>query len=81
VVTQNEKSKMNSHFSQILGTTATRTKAINWQALGYVHHDLEDLDAPFTEEEIATVIKQMSRKKHRDQMDLLGCSTNNVGKL
>jgi hypothetical protein len=64
VVTQNEKSKMiHSHFSQILGTAATRTKAINWQALGYVHHDLEDLDAPFTEEEIATVIKQMSPEK------------------
>jgi hypothetical protein len=73
VVTQKEKSKMiHSHFSQIMRTAATRTKAINWQALGYVHHDLEDLDAPFTEEEIATVIKQMSPAKAPGPDEFIG---------
>jgi hypothetical protein len=28
-----------------------------------VHHELEDLDAPFTEDEIASVIKEMAAEK------------------
>jgi hypothetical protein len=61
---QNENSKLvHSHFSHILGSPSSRTKAINWQELGYVHHDLSELDAPFTEEEIATVVKEMPKER------------------
>jgi hypothetical protein len=64
VTSQTKKSKLiHSHFSEILGTPTTRTKAINWQQLGYVHHELEDLDAPFTEDEITAVIKEMAAEK------------------
>jgi hypothetical protein len=35
-----------NHFSNLMGTSNIRTRAINWNELGYEHHDLEDLDAP-----------------------------------
>lgn len=40
-----------------------RTKALNWQELGYTPHNLEDLDAPFTQEEIGSIIKEMPAEK------------------
>jgi hypothetical protein len=40
-----------------------RTKAINWQELGYAQHNLDDLDTPFTQDEIASVIKEMPSEK------------------
>jgi len=52
-----------THLSNLLGTTTTRTRAINWSELGYEHHDLEDLDAPFTEQEIEAVVKDMPSGK------------------
>lgn len=64
VVSQEEKSKLiHTHFSQVMGTSNNRTKAINWDELGYVHHNLEELDAPFTQEEVARVIKEMPSEK------------------
>lgn len=64
VVLQEEKSSLiHTHFSQVMGTPNTRTKAINWEELGYVQHNLEDLDAPFTQDEIASVIKEMPSEK------------------
>ena len=46
-----------------MGTPSTRSKAIKWNGLGYTHHDLEDLDAPFTDQEIEAVIKDMPAEK------------------
>ena len=46
-----------------MGSPNSRTKAINWNEVGYVCHDLGELDAPFTEEEIASVIKEMPMEK------------------
>ena len=43
---ENKLSLIHNHFSSIMGTPSTRSKAINWNELGYTHHDLEDLDAP-----------------------------------
>jgi hypothetical protein len=64
VVSQDDKAKLvYNHYAQVMGTPTTRTKAINWQELGYEHHDLEDLDAPFTKEEIASVVKEMPPEK------------------
>jgi hypothetical protein len=61
VVLQEEKSKLiHDHFSHIMGTPNSRTKSINWQELGYIHHNLEELDAPFTQEEIETVVKEIN---------------------
>ena len=33
-----------------MGSPNSRTKATNWNEVGYVCHDLGELDAPFTEE-------------------------------
>jgi hypothetical protein len=46
-----------------MGTLIARTKALNWQELGYVHQNLDDLDAPFTQEEIGAIIKEMPSEK------------------
>jgi len=60
---ENKLSLIHNHFSSIMGTPSTRSKAINWNELGYTHHDLEDLDAPFTDQEIEAVIKDMPMEK------------------
>jgi hypothetical protein len=63
-ISQESKSILaHTHFSRLIGTPSTRTKALNWNELGYIHHDLEDLDAPFTEQEIEAVIKEMPSEK------------------
>jgi hypothetical protein len=46
-----------------MGKPNARTKAINWQELGYAQHNLDDLDTPFTQDEIASVIKEMPSEK------------------
>jgi hypothetical protein len=46
-----------------MGTVKARTRAINWNELNYARHDLDDLDAPFTVQEIEAVIKEMPREK------------------
>lgn len=51
------------HYSQLLGTTKARTKALNWDALNYVRQDLDELDAPFYEQEIEMVIKDLPSEK------------------
>lgn len=64
ITLQEEKSKLvHAHFSQIMGSPIPRTKVLNWQELGYSHHNLEDLDAPFTQQEIGSVIKEMPSEK------------------
>jgi hypothetical protein len=64
VVSQEAKSNLiHSHFSQIMGKPNARSKAINWEELGYVQHNLDVLDSPFTQDEIASVIKEMPTEK------------------
>jgi hypothetical protein len=68
-----QKSKLvlaHNHFSNLIGTSNIRTRAINWNELGYEHHDLQDLDAPFTPQEIEAVIKDMPSEKRRSRMGL-----------
>jgi len=52
-----------NHFAKVLGTSSVRTKAIDWGELGYQRHDLQDLDAPFTAQEVETVVKNMPSEK------------------
>jgi hypothetical protein len=59
VISQENKATLaEDYFSNILGTPS-----INWTEFGYAPHDLEDLDAPFTIQEVEAVIKEMPPEK------------------
>jgi hypothetical protein len=74
VVSQENKiSLAYNHFSNLLGTASVRTNTINWDDLGYVHHDLEDLDAPITTHEIEAVIHDMPSEKAPGPDGFIGC--------
>ena len=63
-ISQESKTTLaHTHFSNLIGTPSTRTRGLNWNELGYNHHDLDDLDAPFTEQEIEVMIKEMPAEK------------------
>jgi hypothetical protein len=63
-ISQESKSTLaHTHFSRLIGTPSIRSKALNWNELGYTQHDLDDLGAPFTEQEIEAVIKEMPSEK------------------
>jgi len=57
-----------------------RGRAINWEQLGYSPHNLDDLDTPFTEEELLNTIKDYRRKKLRARTASLEFSIKNAGK-
>jgi hypothetical protein len=42
---ENKLSLAFHHFSNLLGTQSERTRAINWNDLGYEQYDLDELDA------------------------------------
>lgn len=64
ITMQKDKARLvHAHFSQMMGNPVARTKALNWQQLGYIQHNLSDLDAPFTQTEIGSIIKQMPAEK------------------
>jgi hypothetical protein len=61
VFSQHEKEKVtDDYFSEHLGTSITRTMAIDWQALGYETRDLQQLELPFTLDEIRRTVFSMS---------------------
>jgi hypothetical protein len=74
VISQENKSALAfNHFSNLKGSPSIRTRAINWEDLGYEHHDLEDHDAPFTTQEIEAVIKDMPSEKALGPNEFIGC--------
>ena len=74
VISQENKSALAfNHFSNLMGSPSIRTRAINWEELGYEHHDLEDLDAPFTSQEIEAIIKDMPSEKAPGPDGFIGC--------
>jgi len=63
-VTQQDKSKAAlEFFSNAVGSRMPRGRAINWEQLGYSPHNLEDLDTPFTEEELLNTIRSLPSEK------------------
>jgi endonuclease/exonuclease/phosphatase family metal-dependent hydrolase len=64
VFSQHEKEKMaDDYFSEHLGTAATRTMTIDWQALGYETRDLQHLELPFSYDEIRRTVFSMPSDK------------------
>jgi hypothetical protein len=52
------------HFKEILGKTATREGALNWEeALGYEGTNLENLEFPFTEMEVFNIAKGLPSQR------------------
>lgn len=56
-----------------MGKASARTQAINWHELGYVRHELDELDAPFTTQKIEMVIKEMPPEKAPGPDGFIGC--------
>jgi hypothetical protein len=52
------KKIIHDHFASVIGKT-TRTKNFNWDGLHFANVAMEDIDAPFLEEEIQKAINEM----------------------
>jgi hypothetical protein len=64
VVSQDEKQKaVDDFYENILGSAEVRDYTLNLDELDMQHHDLSDLDAPFSEEEVWATIKDMHLDK------------------
>jgi len=50
-------------YFSLLGQNAARKRTINLEALGVPSHDLSELDAPFSEEEVWSSIKMLPPNK------------------
>lgn len=63
-LTHKDKEEVSSdYFRNHLGTMVPRPATFLWSALGYSPHDLSELEAPFTEDEIKETIHSMPRYK------------------
>jgi hypothetical protein len=58
-----KKKVIGDHFKNHIGSAAPRSTTINWQSLGYTPHDLSDLEAPFSHEEVQNTINVMPSDK------------------
>jgi len=64
VGSQEEKQKaVDDSYENILGSAEVRDYTLNLDELDMQHHDLSDLDAPFSEEEVWATIKDMHLDK------------------
>ena len=50
-------------FRVAVGSSVIRTKTIDWNALSYTPSNLDELDSPFTEQELFQPIKELPSEK------------------
>jgi hypothetical protein len=63
-ISHEDKNKMAvEFFAKAIGTRASRDRTINWTALGYSPHNLEELDNAFTVQELLNTIKELPPEK------------------
>jgi hypothetical protein len=64
VTSQQDKIKVAvEYFNKAVGTPMVRSCCLNWNALGYTPTNLEDLDAPFTAQELLDIVKSLPAEK------------------
>ena len=51
------------YFRKAVGTNTSRSRGLNWEALGYTPFNLEDLNMPFTMQELFSIIKSLPSEK------------------
>jgi len=82
VVSQEEKQKaVDNFYENILGKAKERDYTLDLDELAIQHHDLSELDVPFSEEEVWATIKEMNLDKDPGRMDSQGGFTNPTGAL
>jgi hypothetical protein len=60
-------------YTNLLGSTQDREHSLDLHAIGVPSHNLDDLDAPFTEKEVWETIKQVPFDKVPGLDGLTGC--------
>jgi hypothetical protein len=60
---QDKEVELYRHFSALLGQHTHRERQLNLDSLNITRHDLQELDAPFSEEEIKNVVMQSPKEK------------------
>jgi len=60
---QDKEKVIQDYFTNHIGSVAPRAATINWQSLGYIQHDLSELEVPFSQEEIKNTIYSMPSDK------------------
>jgi len=80
--TQRDKMRVATEFfTKAVGTNSARSRRLNWAALGYSPFNLEDLDMPFTEQELFGTIKSVPSEKGPGPDGFIGIFTRNAGGL
>ena len=58
---QDEKAELlHSYFSEIMGSEVSRESTVNLDSLNLAQYDLYALNAPFSEQEVWAVVKELA---------------------
>jgi hypothetical protein len=76
---EDKEAEFADFYNGLLGTFENREVTIDLDALGLPSHELVQLDAPFSMEEVWETIKRLSSDKRWDRMVLQGGSTSPAG--
>ena len=72
---------MYNFYNVLIRTSVDRNRTINLDELNIIAHELGQLDAPFSEDEVWSTIHQLRVIKRQDLMDLRVSSIRLAGQL